>query len=140
MELQPQHAWLALGLAVVCICAAVGYAVFQSRQAGGGPTSEPLYQVAAPEYVAPQVLTVPRAPRPLPERVPIAVSPGTPPTVQMVQVYPGGWVWNPYWHDHYYWDHRWGDNRRPRRWKETDKWTYDDLPERDHRMNRRNDP
>ena len=127
MELQPRHAWFAFSLAVLCICGAVAYAVYESRRSGGGGvTSAPLYPPAQPQplltYIPPKALSPPTAPAPK------AASPGTPPTAQLVHVYPGGWVWNPAWHDYYYWDHLWGDHRRPRRWREMDKWIYDEVP------------
>lgn len=144
--MRPQHAWLAFGLAVLCICVAVAYAVYQSRRSGGGVTTQPPYQ-DIPWFTAQEYERLPKVPIPKPTRPPAApapkaASPGTPPTAQLVQVYPGGWVWNPAWHDHYYWDHRWGDHRRPRRWREMDKWTREDQhwdEERARHMNRRPD-
>lgn len=128
MELRPQHAWFAFGLAALCICVAVAYAVYENRR--------PATATAPPEPPAMFPLPAVRLPRPVQPAPPAAPapkapSPGTPPTAQLVQVYPGGWVWNPEWHDYYYWDHRWGDHRRPRRWREMDKWIYDDMPWKD---------
>lgn len=130
---KPQTAWIAFGLAGVCVVGAVAYAVMQN-QAGDPPSSAP--------YVPPRY--TPTAPPPLPAAAPLPVAPPAPPAptppagreVRLVQVYPGAWAWEPYWHDAFHWDYRYGHKRNRRDWDDRQPWdgmwNTDDSP-RDRR-------
>ena len=131
MQVKQQHAWVAFGLAGVCIVVALAYAVWQNFKKSPSPSS-PLNPVASPPYFPvpefrPASVVAPAAPAQPPKTNPAASS-GLPPVATMVQVYPGGWVWNPHWNDRFHrdyryarrsddWEWRWGrehgDDHRP---------------------------
>lgn len=105
-------------LAALLALGAVGYAVWSgARTRATNPVR--LEVVPRPVVFEPPPPAAPIAPapvvapvsRPKPAPPPKVVTP-----VQLVQVQPGGWVWNPAWHDQLYWERRWG----PHRWDNLD--------------------
>lgn len=123
MALQQHHAWIAFGLAAVCVAIAIVYALWENRKASKAqPMSVESPSFEQPVYVpnepvAPVKQVRMAASPPPPPASP--ASPGLPPASRLVQVYPGGWVWNPYWHDRFHRDHRYGG-----KWQDHWDWRW----------------
>lgn len=114
-----QQAMLVFCLAAVVAVGGVAYAMWNNmssrppKPARIVPPPPPPPSYEAPPPSAPVVVPPPQPPvQPKPATPPKPVTP-----VQLVKVYPGGWVWNPDWHDRFYWESRWG----PQRW---DHWEW----------------
>lgn len=111
--------WLAFAMAMLCSSCAVAFAIVQNNR----PTEPASPQTTSGSFARQPEFVERRASAPIvpsdtqPKKLPPIPAP---PSVHLVPVYPGGWVWNPYWHDHFYWKSRLG---RPRdRWDDGDNW------------------
>lgn len=110
-----QQALILFCLASCCVSAAIAYSVWTNREFTRAPPQDNTVQRVQqewPQFVAPPppprapVATVPSAPPPKPK--PATAKPVQPVTVaQLVEVYPGGFVWNPDWRPRFMRDHRW---------------------------------
>lgn len=109
-----QQAVLFFCCAATLATCAIMYAVWQNRRMQSSEVTPRPATTRPPVALPPSAPSVPASTlpkQPQPARKPTPVTP-----VQLVHVYPGGWVWNPEWHDRYYWR-----NRDPKRW---DHWEW----------------
>lgn len=114
-----KYAWVAFALAACCCIGALVYVfIDNARNKPKVRSAAPSAPVDVPRFVPVQradtTATVP------PSTTTPTLPPATGPTAgQLVQVYPGGWVWNPGWHTRFYWDGR----VDPTRWDRV-QWSW----------------
>lgn len=115
-----QQAMIVFCLVVCVLSGAVGYAVWSNMQMKKSQVSvsppQVMQVVQAPPPPQAPIITAPSTPPPKPK--PATAQPVQPVTVaQLVQVYPGGWVWNPDWRHRFHRDHRWRHHDDELEWR-----------------------
>lgn len=121
-----RYAWVAFGMAALCVCAALVYAIykgFNSTSTTASQSEPPTPPTSNVYYPQNEVeLPVPSPPAPPPQAV--ATPPSAGHVTHFVQVYPSPWSWSPAWHDRFWKDYRWGNRVRPDEWHR--RWAHED--------------
>lgn len=109
MAWDPQkNSWVLFGLAAICILSASLYAWLNRGGSGASPPASADDGGDEPGFVD-AMPAAPVNPSPIPQIITTNAPTTNPPatgTVGVIPVYPGGWAWNPAWHNSYYWDMR----------------------------------
>jgi hypothetical protein len=142
MQMNQRYAWGAFGLAFLCVASALAFFWISGRKSRAPQPMPPSF--AEPEYIPASIPEPVVMPKPAITKKPATLPPATPvQTKELVQVYPGGWVWNPYWHrwDARYnrWDPYWRVPRDPYWYDRRDRHPWDRKHRREDRRDSRDD-
>ena len=128
VEANKKQAWIMFTLAGLCVISALAYIAWGNSRIGSSSQSsrrrrdEDEQSDSTPQespYVSGSTFTTPIPETAVTSAPAITVAPTLPPLTGPVQVWPGGFLWNPVWHSPSYWNYRYPytwDRYRGRGW------------------------